>query len=143
ALYEAVAQARHHVYVENPYFSDPRLLAHLADARQCGADVRVVMTIRSGCEAVDRSNRVTANRLLRAGIRVYLYPGLTHVKATSVDGCWAYLGTGNFDFLSLRHNRELGVAVGAGPMITALEEALFLPDFRPEWELTEPLPVTA
>ncbi len=105
--------------------------------------MRVVLTIRSGCEAVDRSNRVTANRLLRAGIRVYLYPGLTHVKATSVDGCWAYLGTGNFDFLSLRHNRELGVAVGAGPVIADLEDVLFLPDFRPEWELTEPLPVTA
>ena len=34
ALYEAVDQARHHVYVENPYFSDPRLLAKLTEARQ-------------------------------------------------------------------------------------------------------------
>jgi cardiolipin synthase len=143
ALYEAVDQARHHVYVENPYFSDPRLLEKLAGARRCGADVRVVLTIHSGSDAVDHSNRVTANRLLRAGIRVYLYPGMTHVKATSVDGCWAYLGTGNFDYLSLRHNRELGVAVGAGPVLAALEQELFLPDFRPEWELTEPLPVTA
>jgi phosphatidylserine/phosphatidylglycerophosphate/cardiolipin synthase-like enzyme len=143
ALYEAVDQARHHVYVENPYFSDPRLLEKLAGTRRCGADVRVVLTIRSGSDAVDHSNRVTANRLLRAGIRVYLYPCLTHVKATSVDGCWAYLGTGNFDYLSLRHNRELGVAIGAGPVLTALEHELFLPDFRPQWELTEPLPVTA
>jgi cardiolipin synthase len=141
ALYEAVDQARHHVYVENPYFSDPRLLAKLAAARQRGADVRVVLTVRSGTDAVDHSNRVTANRLLRAGIRVYLYPGMTHVKATSVDGLWAYLGTGNFDYLSLRHNRELGVAVGAGLVLAALEEMLFLPDFRAEWELTEPLPV--
>jgi cardiolipin synthase len=142
ALYEAVDQARHHVYVENPYLSDPRLLARLCDARQRGADVRVVMTIRSDSKAVDHSNRVTANRLLRAGIRVYLYPGMTHVKATSVDGCWAYLGTGNFDYLSMRHNRELGVAVSAGSVLADLEEVLFLPDFRPEWELTEPLPVT-
>jgi len=143
ALYEAVDQARHHVYVENPYFSDPRLLAKLTEARQRGADVRVVMTVQSDCAAVNHSNRVTANRLLHAGIRVYLYPGLTHVKATSVDGCWAYLGTGNFDYLSLRHNRELGVAIGAGPVLKALEEMLFVPDFRQEWELTDPLPVTA
>ncbi len=60
----------------------------------------------------------------------------------SVDGRWAYLGTGNFDALSLRHNRELGLAVAGGSVLVALEEHLFLPDFRPEWELTEPLPLT-
>jgi cardiolipin synthase len=143
ALYEAVDHARHHVYVENPYFTDPRLLEKLSAARRRGADVRVVLTLHSDSDAVDHSNRVTANRLLRAGVRVYLYPGMTHVKATSVDGLWAYLGTGNFDYLSLRHNRELGVAVAAGPVLAALERELFLPDFRAEWELTEPLPVTA
>ncbi len=141
-LYAAVDRARHHVYVQNPYFSDSQLLAKLARARQRGADVRVVLTLESGSGLIDRSNRVTANRLLRAGLRVYLYPGLTHVKALSVDGCWAYLGTGNFDALSLRHNRELGLAIGAGPAIADLEEQLFLPDFRPEWELTHPLPLT-
>ena len=140
-LYRAVDQARHHVYAENPYFSDPRLLTKLALARQRGADVRVVMTILGDSESLNRSNKVTANRLLRAGVRVYLYPGMTHVKATTVDGLWAYLGTGNFDALSLRHNRELGLAVTAGPVVDALEERLFQADFRPEWELTEPLPL--
>jgi cardiolipin synthase len=142
-LYRAVDRARHHVYMENPYFSDPRVIARLARARQRGADVRVVLTVHSDSPAVDRSNKVTANRLLRAGVRVYLYPGMTHVKATAVDGRWAYLGTGNFDALSLRHNRELGLAVGEGPLIAELERRLFLPDFRPEWELTEPLPLSA
>jgi cardiolipin synthase len=141
-LYLAVDQAQHHVFLENPYFSDPRLIAKLARARQRGADVRVVLTINSDSELINRSNKVIVNRLLGAGIRIYLYPGMTHVKALSVDGCWAYVGTGNFDALSLRHDRELGVAVGAGPMIDNLEERLFLPDFRPEWELTHPLPLT-
>jgi phosphatidylserine/phosphatidylglycerophosphate/cardiolipin synthase-like enzyme len=40
---------------------------------------------------------------------------MTHVKAAAVDGRWAYLGTGNFDPLSMRHNRELGLSVSAGP----------------------------
>jgi len=141
-LYTTIDQAEHHVYVENPYLTDARLLAKLARARQRGADVRVVLTIHSDSKAIDSSNKVTANRLLRAGIRVYLYPVVTHVKATTVDGVWAYLGTGNFDALSLRHNRELGIAVGPGPVVTALESALFVPDFRPEWELTEPLHLT-
>jgi cardiolipin synthase len=142
-LYHAVDRACHHVYVENPYFTDSRLLARLARARRRGADVRVVLTLQSGSAVIDGANRVTANRLLAAGVRVYLYPGMTHVKATAVDGRWAYLGTGNFDALSLRHNRELGLAVGGGPVLDVLEEVLFRPDMRPEWELGEPLPLSA
>ena len=67
---------------------------------------------------------------------------MTHVKATAVDGVWLYTGTGNFDNLSLRHNRELGLAISGGPAIDELEERLFWADFCDEWELTEPLPVT-
>src|SRR5205814_390011 len=110
-VYAAVGRARHHIYVENPYFSDNELILKLVEARRRGVDVRAVMTLDSGSSLLDAANRSTVNRLLRAGIRVYLYPGQTHVKAMSVDGVWAYLGTGNFDRLSLRHNRELGVAV--------------------------------
>jgi cardiolipin synthase len=138
-LYRAVDQARHHVYVENVYFSDGPLVTKLARARRRGIDVRAVLTFSSSSSAINRANRVVANRLLKAGVRVYVYPIMTHMKAAAVDGCWAYIGTGNFDPLSLRHNREMGLSVGAGPLIGEIEERLFHTDFRPEWELTEPL----
>ena len=92
---------------------------------------------------INLSNRLTANRLLRAGIRVYLYPGMTHVKALAVDGCWAYLGSGNFDRLSLRNNYELGVAVSAGPVVAELEERLFAPDLLPKYEMKERFRISA
>jgi cardiolipin synthase len=139
----AVDRARQHIFVENPYFSDSRLIDKLLAARQRGVDVEAVLTIESDNSIFNRTNRVTANRLLRAGARVYLHPGMTHVKALAADGCWAYTGSGNFDPLSLRHDREVGVAVSAGPVIAELEERLFMPDCRPEWELHQPLPVTA
>lgn len=142
-LYRAVDDARAHVYLENFCCCDSGLVTKLARARHRGVDVRVVMTTNCGLDAVDHANRVIANRLYRAGVRVYLSPVMVHTKAATVDGCWAYLGTGNFDALSLRHNRELGLAIGAGPVIGELEEKLFLPDFRPEWELTGPLPLCA
>lgn len=142
ALYQAVDSARHHIYVENVYFSDSRLLYKLAQARRRGVDVRVVLSVHTTTDMHNRANRVLANRLLRAGVRVYLYPGMTHVKAVSVDGVWAYLGTGNFDPLSLRHNNEIGLAIHASPVIRELEECLFQRDFRPQWELTQPLPVS-
>jgi cardiolipin synthase len=142
ALYHAVDQARQHVYLENVYFSDSRLIYKLAQARRRGVDVRVIMTFQSTTPLHNRANRVLANRLLRAGVRVYVYPGMTHVKAVSVDGVWAYLGTGNFDPLSMRHNYEVGLSIHAGPVIAELEQRLFRTDFRPEWELTAPVPVS-
>jgi cardiolipin synthase len=141
-VYRAVACARQHIYMANVYLNDSRLVVRLADARRRGVDVRVLLTFTTMSDTIARSNRVVANRLLQAGVRVFVYPGRVHIKAASVDGCWAYLGTGNFDALSFRHNREMAVAVSGGTLITELEERVFAADFRPEWELHEPLPLT-
>jgi cardiolipin synthase len=141
AIYRAVDLAKHRIYVENVYLTDSLLVYKLAQARRRGVDVRVVLTVESTTEIINRANRVVANRLLAAGVRVYLYPGMTHVKALTVDGCWAYVGTGNLDALSFRHNRELGLSISSSPLIGQLEARLFLPDQRPHWELTRPLKV--
>jgi cardiolipin synthase len=141
-VYTAVDWACHHIHIENPYFTDNMLFVKLAQARRRGVDVCVMLTLDSGSCLIDVANRLTVNRLLSLGIRVYLYPGPMHVKALTVDGVWAYLGTGNFDPLSLRHNRELGVAVSHGPLVQELEGRLFLADFRPEWEVHRPLTLT-
>jgi cardiolipin synthase len=140
-VYQAVDHAWHHVYLENPYLTDSKLMCKLVRARRRGADVRVVLAQDGQSQVIDRARRVTTNRLLEAGIRVYTYPGTTHVKAASVDGRWAYVGTGNFDSLSFRRNSEVGLAVGAGPFIAEVEGRLFRPDFRPEWEVTAPVAV--
>jgi cardiolipin synthase len=141
AIYRAIDLAQRRIIVENVYLTDSLLICKLAEARRRGVDVRVVLTVKSTTEIINRANRVIANRLLAAGVRVYLYPGMTHVKAMTVDGVWAYVGTGNFDALSFRHNRELGLSVSGCPLIGQLEQCLFLPDLRPEWEMTQPFHV--
>jgi cardiolipin synthase len=140
-LYKAVDHSCHHIYLENPYFTDNLLWCKLAHARRRGADVRVVYAANSQSKLIDKAMRVTANRFLKIGVRVYCHPGTTHAKAAAVDSRWAYIGTGNFDNLSLRRNNEVGLSIGAGPMIDEIERRLFLNDFRPEWEVTEPFPV--
>lgn len=142
AVYRALDSACNHIYMENPYLTDNRILLKLVHARRRGVDVRLVMTIDDESETINSSNKVSINRLIRAGVTVYLYPGMTHAKTTAVDGVWAYVGTGNFDRLSLRHNHEQGLAIGYGPVIQELEERVFMVDFNPEWEVKEPLPVT-
>src|SRR5581483_5934739 len=82
-LYRAIDSSCHHVYLENPYFTDNLLWCKLAKARRRGADVRVVYAQNSQSDILDRTMRVTANRLLRLGVRVYMHTGTTHVKAAS------------------------------------------------------------
>ncbi|HTU20609.1 MAG TPA: phosphatidylserine/phosphatidylglycerophosphate/cardiolipin synthase family protein [Gemmataceae bacterium] len=142
ALYHAIDRARGFVYLENPYLTDNGVITKLARARRRGVDVRILFTIQSDSPSINHTNKVTANRLLAAGVRVYLYPGRVHTKAALVDGCWAYLGSGNFDLLSLHRNHELGVVFGPGPIIRDIDQVLFQPDFNPSWELHAPLPLT-
>jgi cardiolipin synthase len=142
-LYRAIDRAEHHVYMENYTFCDSLLVYKLAQARQRGADVRVVLSFRDGTPALNRANRIVANRLLAAGVRVYAYPGMPHTKAAVVDGCWAYLGSGNFDPLSLRRNLEMGITISDCPLVEEVEQTVFEPDLRAEWEVKEPVPASA
>lgn len=141
-LYQAVDGARHYIYLENVYLCDSLLVYKLAQARRRGVDVRVVLTVTSTNCVINASNRVTANRLHKAGVRVYCYPGMTHVKAATIDDCWAYVGTANFDPLSLRRNYEVGLVACSGTLIQELNDLVLLRDCCPDWEVRAPLSVS-
>jgi cardiolipin synthase len=82
---------------------------------------------------------VSANQLIENGIRVYMYPGMSHVKAAVFDG-WATFGTANYDRLSFRVNKEINIATSHPPAVEGLVEQIFRPDFAASIELTEPAP---
>ncbi len=139
-IYHAVDRARHHIYLENPYFSDTILAEKLIAASRRGVDVRAVVTLRGNVPRLNQYVTLTASRLWRGGVHVYLAPKMTHVKAMSVDGAWAYLGTGNFDELSLRNNREVGLSVMSRSVVSMLDQSIFLPDMARAEALAAPLP---
>ncbi len=140
AVYGSVDSARRRIFIENPYFSDEILIKKLAAARRRGVEVHAVLTLRGDVHVMNQLSTITANRLFRAGARVYLYPRMTHVKAMSVDGTLAYIGTGNFDDLSLRNNREASLTVRGPELIRRIDEGLFLRDIADSQELRSPLP---
>ncbi len=141
AVYGAVDHAKYHIYIENPYFSDEILVKKLAAARARGVEVHAILTLRGDVKLMNRLSTVTANHLLRAGVRVYLYPAMTHVKAMSVDGTLAYIGTGNFDDLSLRNNREVALTVRGPELIRQIDAGLFLQDMAVSEEIHALLPL--
>lgn len=136
---KAIQRAQRYIYVQNAYFTDDRLLRELVLARRRGVDVRVIIPMETDHGPITRSNVLAANLMLANGIRVYIYPGFSHVKAAIYDG-WVCVGSANFDRLSLRLNRELNIASSDPTIAGQLLERLFVPDFLGSPELTEPHP---
>ena len=136
---EAIRRAQRYIYVQNAYFTDDRLLRELVMARRRGVDVRVIMPMETDHGPITRSNVLAANLMLEHGIRVYIYPGFSHVKAAIYDG-WVCVGSANFDRLSLRINRELNIASSSPELAQQFVERLFEPDFLASAELTQPIP---
>ena len=140
AQLEAIRRARDYIYIQNAYFSDDKILFELARARRRGVDVRVILPEVSDSGILNLSNQVTVNTLLKNGIRVYAYPGMTHVKAAVYDG-WACLGSANFDKLSLQVNKELNLATSDPETVQTLLDRVFLPDFEKASEIVKPNPL--
>ena len=139
AQVRAIRQARREILLENAYLTSDTIIYELARARRRGVDVRVIIPYKVDYGILNRSNIITANAMLKNGIRVYIYPGMSHVKAAIYDD-WACLGSANFDNLSLRINKELNLATSDSVAVNALKEQVFWPDMERSVELTEPLP---
>ncbi len=134
----AIRAAQRYIYIHSPYFSDDQFLVELVRARRRGVDVRVILPTSDDSPIMGQSNRLAANALFRRGVRVYRFPGFSHVKAAIYDG-WACLGSANLDKMSLRVNMELNLATSNRNVVEALERQLFVPDFEKSAEMTEPL----
>lgn len=132
----AIERARRYIYIENPYFDDDLILRALIRARQRGADVRVIFPGQNDSGIMQLNNIVMANNLFANGIRVYAYPGMTHVKAAIYDG-WACVGSANLNKMSLRIGQELDIAYSDPAAVEQLKQQLFETDFQRSREVTK------
>ena len=137
----AIRRAQSYILIENSYFSDDETLFELARARRRGVDVRVILPTRGNHSTHDASNLIAMNRMLENGIRVYRFPGMSHVKAAVIDG-WASVGTANFDKLSLEVNKEVNLATSDEKTVNDLLDRLFIPDLARSIEVYEKSDVT-
>jgi cardiolipin synthase len=137
---EAIDRARNHIYLENSYLYNNEMILALVRARLRGVDVRVIMPGENDFASGHSSNLVTSNFLRRHGVRVYFYPGMSHVKALLVDG-WVCFGSANFDSLSLRLNREGNLATSDAGFAARFRRDVFETDFARSRELKEDIAV--
>ena len=137
----AIRNAKRYILIENAYFSDDRTLYELAKARRRGVDVRVILPMDGNHGTLNGSNQLAINTMLEHGIRVYRFPGMSHIKAAIFDG-WACVGSANFDKLSFQVNREVNLATSHDPVVNELLDRLFIPDLARSTEITEMLDLT-
>jgi cardiolipin synthase len=136
----AIRQANSYIYIEQPYVSEDEIISELIAARRRGVDVRIILPTRNDSGFMDSANLVAAKAFINNGVRVYGYPGMTHVKAAIYDG-WACVGSANFDKLSLRINQETDLATSDRGFVGKLRRDLFEADFArsKEWKEAQPV----
>ena len=135
----AISRAKQRIFIQNAYFTSDDIIFELAQARRRGVDVRVIIPYQSDSGVINRSNVKAMNAMLDNGIRVYVYPGESHIKGAVYDG-WVCLGSANFDQLSLRVNKELNIATSDPEAVQGFLDEVMYPDFKKSVELKEPLP---
>ncbi|MGC8830558.1 MAG: phospholipase D-like domain-containing protein [Verrucomicrobiia bacterium] len=140
ALFEAIKRAQSYIYIENSYLYDSSFATALVKARRRGVDVRVILPDRCDTPGGNSGIYITANYLFNNGVSVYIYPGMTHVKAALIDG-WACFGSANFNRLSLRRNQEINLATSDPDIANQLKQQLFEKDFNKSHLLKEPIQV--
>ncbi len=139
AQVEAIRNSQSYIYLQNAYLSDAVIIHELAKARLRGVDVRVIIPMEGNHGVMNGNNVVAANKLLKYGVRVFAYPGMSHIKAAIYDG-WACVGSANFDKLSFQVNKEMNLGSSDPTFVRDLIDKVFDPDFEAAAELTEPLP---
>ena len=135
----AITRAKQRIYIQNAYFTSDDIIYELAQARRRGVDVRIIIPYQSDSGIITRSNVRAINTMLDNGIRVFVYPGESHIKGAIYDG-WICLGSANFDQLSLRMNKELNIATSSPVAVQGFLDMVMLPDFEKSVELKEQLP---
>jgi phosphatidylserine/phosphatidylglycerophosphate/cardiolipin synthase-like enzyme len=140
AVLHALDWAKSYIYVENPYLFDKRVMSGLVHARERGVDVRVILPHVNDSPTGGRAELVAANYLVEQGVRVFFYPGMTHVKALLVDD-WACVGSGNLNQFGLALCQEHNVGTSDRVFSAKLKHDLFEEDFTHCYELSEPVEV--
>lgn len=140
AVLEGIKRSKKYIYIQNAYFTDDRIINELIKARARGVDVRIILPYWGNHNIINASNIITSNHFVKNGIRVFLYPGMTHVKATIIDD-WAMVGTANYDKLSMRVNQEINLAFSDKETVDELLKRLFEKDFMTSMEVKGEFPV--
>jgi cardiolipin synthase A/B len=131
-LLRRIEDARCSIWLQTPYVTSPFMDA-LAAAAARGIEVTLVTPGANNWGAVGAYVLAVA---AGSGIRVRLYPGMTHLKAMLIDGEVLVLGSSNFDYFSYTLHHETMLTITDGALIRDFVGRVLEPDT----EASRPVP---
>ncbi len=106
--------AQHAVTITTPYFvPDESLLEAVTTAAQRGLDVELLVCEEGDQAMTHHAQSSYYETLLRAGVRIWLFPApyVLHAKLVSIDSVVSVIGSSNMDIRSFNLNLEVSVMV--------------------------------
>jgi cardiolipin synthase len=123
--YLAIASAEKSIELTAAYFAPrPPFVEALCEAASRGVKVDVLVPgSHTDKEFVRTAGRAVYEELLECGVGIHEYePTMLHAKCMVIDGCWASVGTANFDNRSFQLNDELSLSVFDGDVASRLSD---------------------
>jgi cardiolipin synthase len=106
--------AQERIMIVSPYFvPDEALLAAVTSAVDRGVQVELFVSEQGDQAMVYHAQRSYYEALLRAGIRIWMYPKpyILHTKSLTIDDQVAVIGSSNMDMRSFGLNMEVSMLV--------------------------------
>lgn len=113
------------VIITSPYFvPDEAMVYAITTACQRGLEVQLFVSELGDQGMVYHAQRSYYETLLRAGVRIFLYPApyILHAKHFSIDDDIAVIGSSNMDIRSFSLNAEMSLMVRGESFTRAMRE---------------------
>ncbi|MCA9551409.1 MAG: phosphatidylserine/phosphatidylglycerophosphate/cardiolipin synthase family protein [Myxococcales bacterium] len=104
-----IGEAQHSIRVATPYLTSLEVQEALLRAAHRGVRIQVVLPGENNHKTCEIAAWNALRALMRAGVEVYVYPGMSHGKVMVVDDTLTTMGTANMDDLSLVSNYEMNL----------------------------------
>ena len=120
-----VHSAQSRVIVTSPYFvPDEAMMYALTSACQRGLEVQLFVSELGDQGPVFHAQRSYYGELLKAGVRIFLYPPpyILHAKHVSIDDSVAVIGSSNIDIRSFSLDLEISLLVCGAAFVAQMRE---------------------
>ena len=133
-----ISQAKHHIYIQSPYFiPDRAMMDVLKRALKRGVKVRIMIPCKPDHMFVYWATYGYVGELINRGAKCYIYEnGFLHSKVLTVDGNATCCGTANMDIRSFKLNFEVNATVYNQAFTKEMEE-LFRKDIKKSKYITK------
>lgn len=122
-----IGSAHNTLLIEAEEMNDSDIEQALVSAAQHGVHIQVILPTARGSSS--NSNSQGISTIKQGGVQVKEDPRLyMHAKIIVVDGQRAFVGSENISAQSLNQNRELGIIVSDGSVLSTLEQT-----FQQDW----------